>query len=324
MDSKTGRIYIGLFLVLCMSLTWFSCKPSVPKKFIQPKKMESILYDLSIAEEIAHYQNPDSLTPLSFRTAVFMKHGVSQSDFDSSMVYYTRHTKQLHDIYLNISERLSNEAIAQGVNATELNHFGEVASGDTATIWKGSSAIVLSPHISLNNYSFSFDADTAIHKGDRILLDFNAQFLYQDGMRDAIVLLAVQFMNDSVASQSVRLSSTSHYHLQLEDRDRIGIKAIKGYFMLNQPNESTSSRTTLRLLFITDIRMVHMHIEKAKTVSNGSAPAVVADSIRTDSAQRPKPPGMMTPQPVRSRRVLPPPPVKRMEPEKVKPVAKEV
>ncbi len=32
------------------------------------------------------------------------------------------------------------------------------------------------------------------------MLDFDSQFIYQDGIRDGLALLAVQFGNDSIAS----------------------------------------------------------------------------------------------------------------------------
>ena len=71
--------------------------------------------------------------------------------------------------------------------------------------------------------------DTAFQEGDRFRLDFESQFIFQDGMRDGIALLAVQFKNDSVAQTVIHIQSAQHYSVELADNDSLGVKCIKGY-----------------------------------------------------------------------------------------------
>lgn len=249
----------GLICFICVVFGLFSCKPSVDSDYIQPDEMEDILYEYHLAEEIVRLNGGDTLTMRSFKANILNKYGVSQAELDSSLLYYSRHTKLLHDIYKNLADRFTNEAAAQGASVSEMNKFGNLASSsDTTDIWDRRRMLVLYPHEASNIYLYKIKADTAFHKGDKIILDFDTRFIYQDGMRSAVALLALKFNNDSVASRTINITSTSRYHLQVEDTRNLGIKEITGYFLVND-NKAASSSTTLRMLVVYNIRLIKMH-----------------------------------------------------------------
>lgn len=182
-----------------------------------------------------------------------------------------------------------------------MNQYGDVASGDTTNVWKNASALVLSTYQPYNYHSFEIPVDTAFHKGDKLILDFESQFLYQDGMRDGIAMLAITLKNDSVISNTIRITSSQHYMTELEDRDSIGIKSVKGYFLLNRGDfvSGSSSSTTLKLMFIENIKLVRMHARKPVTPEN------------PDASMAPTPPG--GPRPVLSSPTGRPLPPNRLE-----------
>lgn len=257
-----------LLLLSSVLLVMFlgSCKPGVPREFVQPRTMENILYDYHIALAMAQEQYHDEEERLvyekAYKLAVLRKYDVSEETFEASMQYYMRHTKRLHEIYERISGRLEKEAVAQGVSEGEINQLGaNVASGDTTDIWAGEKAVVLMKQPPYNSYSFIVKADTSFHKGDRITLRFDTQYLMQDGSRDAVVVLAMRLANDSVVTQYQHMMSNSRQTLLISDTKHQGIKEIRGYFML-APETETS--TTLRMLFLSDIRMTRVHEEAMK------------------------------------------------------------
>lgn len=251
---------IHLFSVVLLAVLLASCKPSVPSHIIQPDDMEDILYDYHIAIEAGKLSGKDALTPKIYATAVLKKHKVTQAEFDSSMVYYTRHAESLHTIYESLSERLNREALALGTSASELNRYGALSStGDTANVWNGDKSLMLmlgTPYVS---YSFVNPADTTYHSGDTFILDFDAKFVFQDGIRDMVVVLAVKFANDSVASSMLHCSQTNHFSLTVSDASRKGIKELKGFFMLNPSRGSESSQTTMKLVIVNNIHLVRLH-----------------------------------------------------------------
>jgi len=241
--------------------------------------MEDILYDCYLAEEIIRQSGGDSLSQLSFKANILMQHGVTEKDFDESMKYYTRHTEELHKIYESLATRFTDESVAQGASANEMSRFGNLSSSsDTTDIMTGNKSIFLFAHPAFNRHLFAIKADTAFHRGDRFIMDFDTRYIYQDGMRSSVVTLAVRLGNDSVASRTIQVSSASHYNLQVEDKERHGIKEVKGYFMLND-NSHSSGTTTMRMMAITGIRLIRMHVKQDSVLNTDNQPKNASDSL---------------------------------------------
>lgn len=169
---------------------------------------------------------------------------------------------------------------------SEINKFGNLASSsDTTDIWNRRKMLVLYPQEASNIYMYNIKADTAFHKGDKIILDFDTRFIYQDGMRNAVASLSLTFNNDSVASRTINITSTSSYHLQIEDTRNLGIKAISGYFLVNDKDKATSSSTTLRLMVVYNIRLIRMRQGKMPAVhKNDSIRLIKRDSLSPSPA----------------------------------------
>lgn len=271
-----------VLMALVVAVLMVSCKPSVPSEYIQKGKMENILFDYHLAKVMFEQEGKnDSLTLLAYQESIFEKYDVTRADFDSSMVYYSRHMQLLHEIYEHLGDRLSKELVAQGGVASGMGQYGdEIAGADTASIWKGDRSIALTPFPISNSYSFEAKADTSFHKGDRIILDFDAQFIYQMGLREATAVLSVTFMNDSVRTETVHVSSSSHFHLQIEDSDMLGIKNVRGYFLLSNGGNGYSS--TIRMCLCYNIKLLRMHVKReAETTPADSAKVQRPDSAKT-------------------------------------------
>lgn len=252
---KVARWSICLVLAIC-----FACKPSVPGKYIQEGKMEDILYDYHIADAMALSEAQSAewnYKKALYRQAVLDKYEVTQEDLDSSLAYYFRDTERLKNIYTNVSKRLSEEAMALGASANDINLYSsDGIQGDTASVWVGGKTTILLPKTPDNLVTFAVKADTAFHKGDKLMLNFDAQYIIQDGARDATAMLAVRFDNDSVAKQMVHLSSNTNYSLQLTDNKHIGIKEVRGFITLPA---STVSSSTMKLVCLHNLKLVRMH-----------------------------------------------------------------
>lgn len=234
-------------------------------------EMEDILYDYHLADAMAQQaEGSYAKNAVSYRAAVLKKYDITQCEFDSSMVYYMRHTDELHTIYQHISDRMQDEANKVGASSMTAG----VASGDSANVWNGEKSLVLIPNEPYNLYTFNLQADTTFHKGDQLILNFKSDFIFQDGMRDGIVMLAVTLGNDSVASSVMHLSSSMASSLQIADNDSLGIKKISGFFLLSKNSDANSSSTTLQLMTISQIQLIRVHPAKK---SGPSAPTMPSD-----------------------------------------------
>lgn len=282
------KLMICLVAVMALLFCVSSCKPSLPSGVLSKGKMTDILYDYHLALAMAHMDdNGDKGQSLAYREAVLRKHDVTSAEFDSSMVYYMRHTELLEDVYKDLTDRYNNEITAMGGSAKEGGEFANLsATGDTANVWNLAASMVFMPVKPFNSTSFDIKVDSTFHKGDRLMLDFDAQFIYQDGMRNGVAMLAVQFGNDSIAQRTIMIQSTQHYSVELSDADSLGIKSVKGYFMLMNGDNGTgvSSQTTLKLMFLEHIKLIRMHPLKPVAAPSGSASSASSDSLRKDSA----------------------------------------
>lgn len=285
---RMKKLMICLVAVMALLFCVSSCKPSLPSGVLSKGKMTDILYDYHLALAMAHMDdNGDKGQSLAYREAVLRKHDVTSADFDSSMVYYMRHTELLEDVYKDLTDRYNNEITAMGGSAKEGGEFANLsATGDTANVWNLATSMVFMPVKPFNSTSFDIKVDSTFHKGDRLMLDFDAQFIYQDGMRNGVAMLAVQFGNDSIAQRTIMIQSTQHYSVELSDADSLGIKSVKGYFMLMNDDNGTgvSSQTTLKLMFLEHIKLIRMHPQKPVAAPAGSSPSASSDSLRKDSA----------------------------------------
>lgn len=282
------KLMICLVAVMALLFCVSSCKPSLPGGVLSKGKMTDILYDYHLALAMAHMDdNGDKGQSLAYREAVLRKHDVTSAEFDSSMVYYMRHTELLEDVYKDLTDRYNNEITAMGGSASAGGEFANLsATGDTANVWNLATSMVFMPVKPFNSTSFDIKVDSTFHKGDRLMLDFDAQFIYQDGMRNGVAMLAVQFGNDSIAQRTIMIQSTQHYSVELSDADSLGIKSVKGYFMLMNDDNGTgvSSQTTLKLMFLEHIKLIRMHPLKPVAAPSGSASSASSDSLRKDSA----------------------------------------
>lgn len=285
---RMKKLMICLVAVMALLFCVSSCKPSLPGGVLSKGKMTDILYDYHLALAMAHMDdNGDKGQSLAYREAVLRKHDVTSAEFDSSMVYYMRHTELLEDVYKDLTDRYNNEITAMGGSAKEGGEFANLsATGDTANVWNLATSMVFMPVKPFNSTSFNIKVDSTFHKGDRLMLDFDAQFIYQDGMRNGVAMLAVQFGNDSIAQRTIMIQSTQHYSVELSDADSLGIKSVKGYFMLMNDDNGTgvSSQTTLKLMFLEHIKLIRMHPLKPVAAPAGSSSSASSDSLRKDSA----------------------------------------
>ena len=187
------------------ALVLAGCKPSVPSEYISPSEMEDIIYEYCLAQGIVASNGTEyekkKCDLYVYKMDILKKHGITEAEFDSSMVYYNGHASHLYDIYEKVSERLGNDAVAMGAAASDIDKFGSIdASGDTTNIWRERSTVVLSQFSPYNKLSFYIKADSTYKKGDRFMLDFDNKFVYQDGSRSGMAMLSICYDNDSVCS----------------------------------------------------------------------------------------------------------------------------
>ena len=241
-----------------------ACVPGTPKQYIQPDDMEDILVDYYMAKALAQ-QGSVPYSEREYRTALYLeavlkKHGVTQELFDSSLVYYYTRADRFDAVFERVSDRLDEQALVLGASEGEIGKYASYsATGDTANIWQDRPVALLLPAPPYNRWEFNIEGDSTFRKGDRLMLMYVSDYMYQSGAKTGIAYMAVDY-GDTVVSSNQHFSTSGVNQLRLNEDTTRTIKTIKGFFYLDGGSEKT---TTTRLLFLNNVQLIRFHTKPA-------------------------------------------------------------
>ena len=270
--SKSLRKVFGAVAAV---LLFPACKPGVPSDLIQPAELEDLLYDYHIAQAMAETrQDSMNFKRYSYVQAVFEKYGVSEAEFDSTMVWYASHATYLNDIYKKLQERYSTHVSALGASTGENDIFAHLdAQGDTANIWQERAFRILKPRFMEDRLLFTMTADTTFHKGDALLWRFDSRYISHGRQNEAYAGFYVTYDNDSTAGVTQRIYSNNLMQLRLEGDTAHAIREIGGFVYYKPSDEDKEPR----LLWLRDIMLVRFHSQPV--VVDTTAVAAKSDSM---------------------------------------------
>ena len=256
-----------------------------PKDVLSRGKMEDVLYDYHIMQGIIDELPSEEREAKAqdYINAVFEKHGITEAQFDSSIVYYNRHTKDLHKIYSNLKERYStvNDEI-QLVNGNNDVMAVFATGGDTTNLWNSAKLLALRNKDLLNRESFTIQADTSFRRQDLFILTLNPLFIRENQGDYDIQLhvgLSILYASGKHAGMTRMLNTSGIQQLTLQTSPDEDIKTITGFFYYR------GKKTTRNLCLIDNISLVRMHQkEPEQPVQTDS---VKTDSLATDTLNKP-------------------------------------
>lgn len=268
-----------------------ACKPQTPKQFIQPGEMEDILVDYHLAMAMANETGERNYYQHYYMESVLREHGVTQADFDSSMVFYYTHAERFRTIYAHVSERLEERALSLGATEGEIGKYAALnAEGDTANIWADRNMLLMRPQPPYNRFDFMVPVDSTFKRGDSFLVQFMSDYLYQEGTKAGMFYLAIEY-TDTTVMRHTNFGYSGLIQMRVAANDTADVKGVRGFFYLGGAAEQT---TTQRLLFINHIQFIRFHKENVseevapeKESAEKDAPAKEAseDPAREESAK---------------------------------------
>ena len=267
--------HLSYIFVLCMMLVACNKRPA---GVIPPDQMEEILFDYHLTQGVIDIQPPEDFTHNQrYLDAVFANHGVTEEQFDSSMIYYTREALQLRDIYQNLNRRFTEiESTLKLEAGTGDITAGLTASGDTANIWTAGTTVILRPSPLKNKYIFNIRNDSTLFlRHDRLKLLANSIFfreIAEDRGSIVEIGITVEHNNGKTTGVNRTLNTNSPIELFLEVGGENDVQALHGYFYF------TGNTATRNIAILTNIALVRMHDKTAP-------PPVLADTIPTDTVK---------------------------------------
>ena len=250
-------------------------------------EMEDILYDIYLSQNIEYEGNRDRkmYNEITNREAIYRKYDITQAEWDSSYNYYCRHADKLHIIYQNLSERIRTEVIELG---GDVSLDEATLSGDTINIWNSERNFILMQQMPYNLNQFTISGDSTFKAGDVLTLQFDSKFIFQEGSRNLVAVLTVTLSNDSVVTNTCHASSDGRFTVSFNDYKRLGIKTVKGYFVLLR-NNNEQITTAFHLASVENVRMILAHSKEVPEQSANPKPVAEKDSLKIDSVRSVKP-----------------------------------
>lgn len=269
--------FIGFVWLILFS----SCDSKYPGNVLSPDEMESFLYDYHIAQAMGNNLNAtESYKRELLIDYVYRKHHVSHAVFDSSLVWYTRHSDELEKIYLKLSDRISKEKNI--LNADNHADQAVTASGDTVNIWLNKKLYLLTASKYTNKVSFIIKTDTSYHQRDIYKWSGNFIFLPTNSPngQEAVMTFRIRYANDSVATETKEIRTLGENSIYLVADPVHRIKDVSGYVYYLSDNR----------MLLSNIRLMRYHqndstrfIQSSREF-NEQVPALKKDTIRHDSA----------------------------------------
>lgn len=239
-----------------------SCGKTTPSDVIQPEKMEKILYDYHLIMGMS--ENSQDVEREARRNYIYQKHGIDKAMFDSSMVWYTRETKELMSIYENLNKRFKREYehIERLLESREDENTRTSVSGDTIDIWRKENIIWFSQSPLKNQLIFEIKTDTTFHPKDAFLWNMEYSFFAKG---EAIMGMNVIYENDSVIGLTKSITQSGNQSIYLHTDSAYKIKTLNGFIYVP---EDTIEQTNILVHGISLTRYHANEVKDSLSVSN--------------------------------------------------------
>ena len=219
-----------------------ACSGQRKDSVLPSEKLEAVLYDYHLAQVIVNDlpSNQRYKKDLYFGY-VYDKHGVTEAQVDSSLVYYARYPKGLSEIYANLSKRIEADIKRLESEDKPIKARQAVAIvGDSVDLWYDARIVqITSSPLANSRYTFTIPTDTNFKAGDRLAWSAKALFLQGgvDSLRRYLhVDLRVKYMNDSIASADTTLYASGEFTIEVTDT--AVVKSITGTAYLKSRDAS--------------------------------------------------------------------------------------
>lgn len=234
------RILANSILIIGIIALLAACSGERRVDVLPASKLEAVLYDYHLAQVLVNDlpSNQRYKKDLYFGY-VYDKHGVTEAQIDSSLVYYARYPEGLSEIYENLSKRV--EADLQRLESEEkpLKVREAVAiAGDSVNLWYDVPFVEMNASpLKGNRYTFTIPTDTNFKALDLIVWEGEALFLDEsvDSLHKYLHLnLRVAYMNDSIVSADTLLYSSGKFSIGVTDS--VMVKSVNGTAYLKSAN----------------------------------------------------------------------------------------
>ena len=249
---------IDLLAIALLLPVLAGCRLHRPDDVLSPKKMEQFLYDYHLAQAIGlELPKEERYSTKAYIDWAYQKNGISEDEFNRSLVWYTRNPREFAKIYRRLSNRVDAEykSASRSLSQIEKKSF-QVQSGDSVNLWYLSSNAILNSSAYMNKLTYKVNRDTTFHKGDTILLNVLGTFVSTDTCRPQYSYISLSaYYGDSVSTADTILRGNGKVGLS------VVLDTVKTFSSISGSVnyiDSTDNRNSI--LVLSEMELMRYHI----------------------------------------------------------------
>lgn len=217
-------IMLGIMLLACSK---------VPRGILSEKKMQAVQTDMQIAEAMIsenHDNFQDDVQKKALYESVFRKHGITQADYDTALVWYGRHL----DIYIKVYDRiladLDEREKALGKDT------GSPLRSDSINIWPDSSYLTLSRKALCNGVVFNIKPEMEYASGSVFVMGMNVWGLNNKLHNRPNVHICAD-LGDTTVVMNQKIQFDGYHKVILRSVPGKAVQRVYGYIFMNNASE---------------------------------------------------------------------------------------
>ena len=252
MQNKKNRYWFSFWATLVLIV---ACS-KVPDGILSEKEMQKVMTDMLLAEAMVGtdyktFKEDDA--KIALYQSVFRKHGITQADYDSSLVWYGRNL----DIYMKVYERVLADLNKQMTALGDVQaDAAPVSNRDSVNIWPRRPYLVLQPKALFNGAIFDIKPETNYSSGSIFVLGTRVWGLSgKETYRPEIRLSADQ--GDTILTVHNRLEKDGYHETILKTLPTKKVKRVYGYIRLDNTD------TTYYKIYLDSLNLMKYNYGKA-------------------------------------------------------------
>lgn len=271
-----SKLKVYFFVVLAVFGVVAGCSKA-PSGVLAERKMKEVLVDMHLAEamigsESKVYNTPEKKQALYL--SVFEKHGITEAEYDSSLVWYGRNL----DVYMQVYEMVLSELNLNKKALGDIQPDATPSSNqDSVNIWNRFAYLSFLPKAPYNGVYFDFVPEGGYPAGSSFVLSFRLWGLNKYMTEAPEVRISVEQPDTTITAMRY-ITYDGLNELLVKANPVAKVKRVYGYIRLKKSDDEFYK------VYINDIRLMKYNYGTEVQLVKDSVPAVIfpADTLWAD------------------------------------------